>query len=391
MKILFLIRSMNYGGAERQLVVLSKGLWERGHDVAVAMFYGGGSMERELRGAGIRVLHLHKGGRWDILPFMRRLVRVVRNERPDVLHGYLSDPNLVASAAKLLFPSMKIVWGVRVAALDFAQYGWFERVGFWLTCRVSRFADAIIVNSYAGRRYHVALGYPADKTVVIPNGIDTERYRPDVHARRRLREQWGVLGEERLVGIVGRLDPIKDHSGFLKAARLLIQRRDDVRFVCIGEGPEEYRHRLMDLSKSLGLEKKVLWLGGQHDMPAVYNALDVHVSSSYGEGFSNVVCEAMACGVPCVVTDVGDSAWIVGAHGEVVPPRSPVALAHAVEKVIEERHRYNSAEIRTQIVDRLSVTELTIKSEDLITSLVRGAAKGGISDRLTNCHADAGR
>ena len=134
-----------------------------------------------------------------------------------------------------------------------------------------------------------------------------------------MRLEWGIAECEKLIGQVGRLDPMKDHSTFLKAAALLAHERKDVRFVCVGEGPTGYRDELYSLAKTLGLASRLIWAGSRRDMPAVYNAFDVAVSSSrWGEGLPNVIAEAMACGVPCVVTDVGDSAFVVDKLGVVV-------------------------------------------------------------------------
>ena len=199
MKILFLFRSLYSGGAERQLVVLSKGLRERGHDVVVAIFYSGGPLEKELSEARVRIRALNKRGRWDLLGFFVRLIQVLREERPDILHSYLFDPNLVTLMLKPLFPTTKVVWGIRSSHLDFRHYDWLFRLSFKLNCWLSRFPDAIIANSHVGREYHLALGYPAEKTVVIPNGIDTERFRPDQMARSRIRSEWGFTEQEKLI------------------------------------------------------------------------------------------------------------------------------------------------------------------------------------------------
>jgi len=373
MKILFLIRSLNYGGAERQLVFLSRGLHQRGHDVVVATFYSGGPLENELREAGIPIRPLNKRGRWDMIPFLLRLIRVMREERPDILHGYLDDPNIIAVFLKPLFPMSRIVWGVRNSSTDLLGCDWLGRLSFNLSRWLSQFADAIIVNSQAGGTNYVACGYPPAKTVTIPNGIDSERFRPHPEAGRRLRGEWSVRDHETLIGIVGRLEVRKDHSIFLEAASLLAKRWNDARFVCVGDGTEEYKRRLLALTKSLKLEERVLWVGTRHDMPAVYNALDIAVSSSCSEGLPNVIGEAMACGVMCVVTDVGDSAWVVGDTGEVVPPKDPVALANAIERILNGK-AYDSSRVRQRIVDHLSISSLVIRTEHVLSALLNGSA-----------------
>ncbi len=367
MKVVFLIPALVYGGAERQLVVLAKGLHARGHKVVVAPFYSGGPLEQELLEAGVRIRSLQKRGRWDVLPFLFRLARVMREERPKVLHSYLTD--LVTMILKPWFPSTKIVWGIRSSDMDLSQYDWIMRISYKLTFRLSRFADAVIANSRAGRDYHIAQGYPREKVAVIANGIDTRQFRPDPEARRYVRSGWGIRDHEQVVGIVGRLSPEKDHPTFLHAASLLAQERNHLRFVCVGEGPAEYRDSLRQLTRSLKLTDHVIWLDGRSDMPAVFNALDLLVSSSITEAFSNVIAEAMACGVACVVTNVGDSAWLVGNMGEVVPLRNPVALKNAMEKLLDQRP-HTPAQIRRRIVEEFSVEKLVAGTEQALFNLL---------------------
>jgi glycosyltransferase involved in cell wall biosynthesis/2-polyprenyl-3-methyl-5-hydroxy-6-metoxy-1,4-benzoquinol methylase len=372
LKILFLIRSLHCGGQERQLVLLSKGLSDRGHDVVIAIFYSGGPFEKDLWNTKVRIRALNKRGRWDLLGFGVRLIKVLREERPDIIHGYLFDPNLMTVMLKPLFPTAKIIWGIRCSNLNFGNYDWLTQLSCKVNAWLSRFPDAIIANSRVGREYHLSVGYPAEKMVVIPNGIDTERFRPDSEARRLIRSDWSVAEHETLIGLVGRLDPMKDHSIFLEAAALLASKRKHTRFVCVGGGPDEYRATLQTLAKSLGLEERLLWAGTREDMPTVYNALDIVVSSSsYGEGFSNVIGEAMACGVPCVVTNVGDSAWLVGDAGEVVPPKDPVALMNAIDKSLD-RPLCSPAQIRQRVVEGLSTETLIINTERELLKLTAG-------------------
>lgn len=379
LKVLFLIRSLSYGGAERQLVLLARGLSERGHDVAVALFYSGGPLEKDLREAGVRIRPLYKGGRWDVVGFLFRLTQVVREERPEVLHSYLWGANLMTVFLKPLFPTVKMVWGVRNSVMDFSGYDWLAELNFKVNCRLSQFSDAIILNSYAGCEYHVSLGYPADRSVVIPNGIDTERFRPDPGARNRIRLEWGVDDREKLIGLVGRLDPMKDHPVFLEAASLLVKEREHMRFVCVGDGPDDYRARLRNIATDLRLEERLLWVGSRTDMPDVYNALDIGISSSaYGEGISNAVGEAMACGVPCVVTAVGDSAWLVGDTGMIVPPKDAVALKNAVTRLLD-RTPHSPSQIRLRITERLSVDALVLTTE---RTLGQVACTSGTASRL---------
>ena len=373
-KILFLTRALNVGGAERQLVALALGLLKRGHEVAVAVFYPDGVLEGELKEAGIPILSLAKRGRWDVVGFLLRLIHMVRSYRPDVLHSYIS--NLVTVVVQPFLTSTKIVWGVRSSYMDFSRYDWLFRVSYGLACRLSHSADLIIANSHAGRRDHVADGYPEKKMVVIPNGIDTDRFRPNQEARVRIRAEWGVTEDEELVGLVGRLDPMKDHETFLEAAFALSQSRQSVRFVCVGDGHPDYRAMLQDRARSMGLGDRILWAGTRTDVVDVYSALDTLVSCSSGEGFSNVIAEAMACGIPCVVTDVGDSRLVIGSLGELIPPKDSSALARGIQRLLD--HRMASAEVRKRIVDRFSLEALILKTERELLDLFLRPGKNSL-------------
>lgn len=364
--ILFLARSLDRGGAERQLVVLASGLARRGHAVAVAVFFGGGVYEAELAAAGVRVINLGKQGRWDILAFLNRLVRLVRKECPDVLHSYLGVPNILAVVLKPFLPGTRIVWGVRASNMDLSRYDWLSRLAYVLERRLARFSDRIIANSHAGKRHAVENGFPEDKIFVIPNGIDTEYFRFDPEGRRQVRLAWGVGEDEILVGLAARLDPMKDHSVFLEAASRIARERREVRFVCVGGGPADYAEALKQRAAALSLTNQLIWVGARDDMPAVYSALDIASSSSYSEGFSNTIAEAMACGVPCVVTDVGDSALIVGDTGSVVPTGDHSALAAAIQRLTdlshEERRGLGEA-CRARVVSEFGIDRLVDRTE----------------------------
>jgi len=334
-KIALLIRSLERGGAERQLVNLANSLKISGHQVKVVVFYSGGSLETLLHEVGVPVVDLKKSGRWDMVGFFLRAQRWLYKERPQVLYSFLVGANLFASLLKPFVPGMRTVWGVRASNMALAKYDKMSRLVFGLSRVFACGADLIIANSEKGREYHVARGYPPQRTITIPNGIDTRRFRRDEAARTRQRAEWGVSGDEQLVGLVARLDPMKDHENFLAAAARVTKQDETVRFVCIGDGPEERFAVLVAYAEQLGIGTRMRWESGKTDMAGIYSALDIAVSASaFGEGFSNALAEAMACGVPCVATEVGDANAVVGETGLVVPPSDSVALADGILRMI---------------------------------------------------------
>lgn len=332
MKLVLLIRSLEIGGAERQLVALARGLVAFGHDVRVLTFYSGGALRRDLEAANVPVTQLDKRGRWDVAAFVWRLVKELRREAPSVLYTFLPTANLVGLAAARLAGVPQIVWGVRASSIDLSLYDRLSRIESWLAGKLARYAKKIICNAHAGAAHHVGLGFPPENMIVIANGIDTVQFRFDRSGRDRVRKEWGVAPSDLLIGLPARLDPIKDHATALRAFLQLSLEMPDVKLACVGSG--RLADSLYALSRDLELEGRVIWASARSDMSSVYSAFDISSSSSLGEGFSNTTAEAMACERVCVVTDVGDSPAIVGDTGWVVPSRSPEALARAWRRAL---------------------------------------------------------
>ncbi|HYO83440.1 MAG TPA: glycosyltransferase [Bryobacteraceae bacterium] len=372
MKILFLIRSLENGGAERQLAALANELGRRNHDVAVGVFRRGGVHEGSLDPRYVRLIFIDKD---HPASFGIRLLRTVRRERPDVLHGYLSAGNIAATLARTVAPRAKLVWGIRDSDMEYAKYSRTTQITYRVAARMARFADLMIFNSDAGLRYWRDRGCAIPSSVSIPNGIDVRRFAPDRAARRRMRAQWGIPEHVPVIGAVGRFDPMKDHETFLRAAALAIEEVPGLRPVIVGGGSPEIGSRLKSLASELNLAGSVVWQAPTQDMQAVYNALDVFcLSSSNGEGFPNVVGEAMACGCRCVVTDVGDAAFVVGSLGTVVPPRDPRALAKAwLDALVASVPR--PAEIRGRVVENFTVERLADRTEDVLCSSATAALR----------------
>lgn len=367
MTLFFLIRSLDPGGAERQLVALANGLATRGHAVHVAVFYSGGILENDLVGP---TLHpLNKSGRWDAFGFLLRLARLVRSIRPHVAHGYLGGANLALSLTAPLH-RVPVVWGVRASNMDLARYGLLHHAHFRLERLFSRSPAAIIYNSEAGRAHCEHLGFPHALGTVIENGIDTDRFQPDSEAGAALRREWNVPADALLVGLPARIDPMKDHEAFLRAAALVAGKRPDAHFVCIGGGDPALADRLRALAAELGIADRVIWAGSRSDMDSVYSALDLCcLSSAFGEGFPNVLGEAMACSVPCVATEVGDAARVLGDLGVSVPLRDPAALAGgivAMQGRLETEGESLKRACRERMKTRFGLARMVERSESLL-------------------------
>lgn len=360
------------GGAERQLIELLKRIDKRQFCVSVVTVYDNGLLQSEAEAIeGIHLINLSKRGRYDIIPFLWRLWRAVRSTHPHIVHGYQVAANVLSLLIGRLLGT-KVAWGIRASAMDPTQYQWTFRLSLNLQNALGRFADMIIINSHAGRDYYLSRGFEAEKITVISNGIDTHRFHPDPNSRRRIRTEWNIRDDEKLIGHIGRLDPAKDHPTFLRAAVLLAQEARDTRFVCVGDGPPDYREGVKRLAQDLGMAGRLIWTGSRSDMPDVYNAFDLVTSSSISEGFPNVIGEAMACGVPCVVTDVGDSAMLVGDTGIVVPSGDPRALADGWKIMLKQPNLASLGSVaRERIIAEFSVDKLAELTAEVLTALVR--------------------
>lgn len=329
MKISLLAWSRELGGAERQIVNLASGLRRRGHDVLVVVFFPNRHVESALRDTDTPYRVLGVRGRWDAPRFLVRFVAEARKRDDDVVYAFLQAPNLLTVPLKLFRRKSKLVWGIRTSDLR-TRTSAVSGLATWLESRLSRVAALGIANSFRGRDDAIELGFDRAKLTVIHNGIDTEEFRPATDAGAKLRAEWGIAAADKVVGLVARYEAKKDHRTFLHAAAIAAREQAALRFVCVGDWPAADRPGLEALARRLGLDDRIVWAGFRRDLSAVYSALDVAtLTSSYGEGFPNVVAEATACGVPCVATDVGDAAFNLGDLGRVVPPRNPRALADA--------------------------------------------------------------
>lgn len=379
-RLAFLIRSLNRGGSERQLAELAAHLDPRAFDVLVLTFYpGGGVWEELVTHPTVRLESLHKRGRWDIVACAWHLARVLRAWRADILHTYLVEPSIYGLLATRLAPGPAVVWAVRASNIDFSLFERINRVTFRVAAWLSRFADLIVANSEAGRTHHVKSGYASARFITIQNGIDTNRFRPAKDARTTARAAWKVADDQFVVGVSARLDPLKDHPTLLKAIADLCRQFPNVRLVCCGAGSDEYLRNMRILARDLGIFDRVLWVGEEPQMEAAYAGFDSLCSSSTSEGFSNSIAEAMACGVPCVVTDVGDSAEIVGDTGYVVPAHDPQALARALATLLVLTPSERSAlgeRARVRIVTKYQIATMVART----TAMYRKLAATKVQD-----------
>ena len=373
MKILFFIEHLGLGGVVRQVSILADHLGRRGHDVSLLALYTIDPHWNLVSKVNFDVLTEKPEGLVSAgIRFTKAalaLRRLLKKTDIDILYSF-QGPNarLIAWLATRGMANTQLVWGFQGAGRRNTSRArdWKLALPSHLAKWVSGSVPLMIANSEAGYTHHKTGGYRCIKQLVINNGFDTDEFKPDSEARIRLRSQWKIKNEA-LIGIVGRLFVLKGHRIFLEAAALLRKERTDVRFVIVGDGPDKRELEL--LSHELGLTESVILPGARQDMPAVYNALDILCSSSYSEGLPNVIGEAMACGVPCVVTDVGDSAKIVGDQGVVVPAGDSQVLAKGLKTMLSKLNDIKPLEIRDRIVRHFSLENLVDATETALNQI----------------------
>ncbi|MBS4048022.1 MAG: glycosyltransferase [Alphaproteobacteria bacterium] len=374
MRILLFLRSLLHGGTERQVIVLARGLKARGHEVRIVTLYGGHAFADDLTAAGIKHDPLGKLGRFDLFAPHRKLVQLARSWPADVVYSFLPAQNLAAVLLSLFYPQAKLVIGVRAAGLDLQRYDWLAGLSYRLEPWFARRADLVISNSAAGELWCEERGFPKGKLLTIPNGVETDKFRFDDAARRRLRENLGLAVDAVLVTVVARLDVMKGHPVFLHAAAQLAREYTNMVFACVGNGTEEYLADLMRLASELDISDRVIWLPAQKDVRAVFSASDIGVLPSiFGEGFPNILVEGMACGLPMVATDTGDARRIVNGYLPIVPPSNATELAGAISAVASNLHMASilREKLRAHIQTHYSAEALAAATESALMSLER--------------------
>lgn len=300
----------------------------------------------EMRAAGVNVVELDFRGVAGPIAGLFRLAKLIAALRPEIVQGWMYHGDLAALLALAMSGCRRqtcLVWGIRCAELDLSRYSLMLRLVIKACTLLSGRPDAVTANSQAGMTYHIGLGYHPRHNEVIPNGIDIDVFKPDAAARAAVRRQLGLAEDCVVVAHVARVDPMKDHETFLTAIKEL----PDIKAMMIGSGTEQ-----------LPAAPNLLRLGRRGDVPALLAAADFVVSSSIGEGFSNVIAEGMACALPAIATAVGDAREIVGDTGRIVPPRDPRALAEAIRTLANEPTAERAARghrARDRIVERFSL------------------------------------
>jgi glycosyltransferase involved in cell wall biosynthesis len=331
-KVLHVINGLHVGGAETALLRLLE--YENKSELKSGVFslLGDGKIGEQMRAKGIATFNCQTPTTFvkSLLP----LLRYCRTERPDILQGWMYHSNLVVTLVAKLAKIPVHGWNIRHSVENLRAEKPLTAKLIQISAKLSHKPDWIIFNSRRSAEQHQRLGYSPDQSVLIPNGFDTDIYKPNEALRASFRSQNQLSREDLVVGIVGRYHPHKDIPGFVRAAGIVGKSIPQARFVLIGRNMDPTNEELQQLIVSTGIGSKFRLLGEQRNAGLLIAAFDVNVSSSIGEGFPNGLAEGMSCGVPTVCTDVFDSDWLIGDTGFVVPPSNPEKLAEAIGTVL---------------------------------------------------------
>lgn len=373
MRVVHVITGLAVGGAEAMLVKLLASTDRSRFDPVVVSLLSGGSNRDRIVQLGIPVHELGMRPGFPGPMVLTGLARMARRLRPDLLQGWMYHGNIAASWARAWAPGRPaMVWNIRHSLHDIRKEKPLTRSVIRLGSILDGHARAVVCNSQVSLAQHAGIGYRRDRLVVIPNGFDLARYRPDPEARRELRQELRIPPEVPLIGTVARRHPMKGHEDFLRMAALVKGEEKDSQFLMVGRGVEPGDRGMDVLAATEPLPGAVRMVGERQDTERIMAALDVLVvPSTFGEGFPNVLGEAMACGVPCVTTDVGDSAAVVGPLGRVVAPGRPEELAREVLSLLALRPEDRATlghRCRERIRDHFSLDSIARRYENLYES-----------------------
>lgn len=348
MKIVHVIVGLNVGGAELMLRRLVEAHTRLGlHEHVVISLTDGGSLGHEFTKMGVAVETLNMKGLNDTPLVLYRLAKLLRRIKPDLVQTWMYHADLLGGLSAKMAGVKHVIWGVRTT--DLSQGGNKATLLIRKLCSILSYfvPDQIVCAAHASMRAHAAVGYCAKRMMVIPNGFDVSLLKWSDQVRTAMRERLMIKEGDLIVGSVGRYSPVKDHRTFVQAAALIAKRFTRAKFLMVGRGLDSNNIDLVDMIEKTGFKERFVLVGQQGDVVPYLNAMDLFCLHSRTEGFPNVLGEAMAVGLPCVSTDVGDAAMLLNNDEFIVEKNNPQALAAAVECLLsmneDRRHQMGRA------------------------------------------------
>lgn len=334
--VLHVISGLGQGGAEGMLIRLLNAHLHTFNQSVISL------SDEGIHGAAVRALGLplytcrFRGSVGDVTSFIA-LDEAIRRSKPDLIQTWMVHADLIAGGLARMTTKAPVVWNLRNSNPGVINRKPLTTLAYGMSAFLSRHVPTCIVcGSYSAQSEYSKAGYDHKRMRVIPNGYDLSNLKRDPEWRLKMRTRYGIGPEVPVIGMVGRYHPMKDYPTLVAGAKLLLEKRQDAVFVLAGRGLEDGNAELMAKIKAAGVARAFRLIGQCTEVPQLFNCMDLAtLTSNSEEGFPNVVAEAMACEIPCVVTDVGDAAMIVGDNGVVVTPSQPHRLAQEWLRMIE--------------------------------------------------------
>lgn len=360
-KVLLAISSLNLGGAEVQFLELVNGIDKSAFDVRVVVMYQG-TLDTMLESIeGIEILRLNKKNKYDVKSYIK-FIKIINEFTPVIIYSFLPDLNVISFICSVLSKNKpKLFWGIRAGTNEIKKYSRLSRFVFVLQKTFSKHVDLAIFNSHQGKVDYLKEGFLFKSSTVIPNGMNSSRFKPDKIKRAEFRNKYKIRENDVVIGIVSRFEYIKGMDIFVSAANKLLQKYDNMYFFSIGHGDAKIIDECKETVKSY-LGTRFFFLGKIINPESIITGWDIYCSTSRGEGFSNSIAEAMLCGLPVVVSDVGDSSIIVNEYGEVFKSENVGELCKKIEIFLDKQNRDRIGTLaRKHIIERYS-TKIMVDS-----------------------------
>ncbi|WP_286680882.1 glycosyltransferase [Tepidanaerobacter sp. EBM-49] len=334
-KIVHIITGLNSGGAENMLYKLLKYSDKTSYNHEVVSLMGGGIYGGKISNLGVKV-HCLNISKTTFLSSLIKTKKICKDA--DIIDTWLYHADIVGFIVAKIILRKKLIWNIRHSNLnkDANKSTTLKIIKF--NSFLSRYVDCITYNSNEALKNHLKIGYSNKNSKVIPNGFELDKFKFNPEARAIIRQEFGFKDSTKVIITVGRWNIQKDYYTLLKAISELKELKIEFKLIMVGTNLDHKNHELVNLIKTLNLEDKIILLGRRDDIPELLSAADVYISSSLGESFSNAIGEAMACELPCIVTDVGDSKSIVGDTGKVVAAKDYKNMCNELFNFLNNNH-----------------------------------------------------
>jgi len=335
-KILHIINNLSPGGAEIMLLNLVSHADRSRFDISVFSLQDKGDISIDIEKLGIPIFHFNILKKYDFFLKFLKLIFILIKIKPDIVHTWMYHSNLIGGIAAKFASRSKIIWSIHSTTLAPGP----EKKSTEIVIRLSSFfskylPDKIVLCSKSSYEFHKIIGFEKNKMMVIPNGIDLGKFKYSSKAKLNLMSKLKLAHDIKFIGMVGRYHPMKRHDIFLHAAQIIVNKYPFIHFILCGSGVDNSNRKLTKLIHSFSLGSNIHLFGYIADMSILYASLDIlTITSSYGESFPLTLCEAMACNIPVVSTDVGDASYIINSKDMIIPINEPMLIAEKWEKII---------------------------------------------------------